>query len=241
MTEYVLRIELQKPESAILEELRNKLPYMKMLDIGVGAGRTTKHFAGLTKEYVGVDYSSTMIKICRQKFPQYKFEVADAKNLSSFSDSYFDFAFFSFNGIDSVEHATRLEILREIRRVTRKGGYFGFSTHNLNYWQSNIFVLSKNPVILFSNVCNLLLSRFLNRKNWPIMRQTTRKEQYAMVYHNYKNNLFRSYYVTPNEQMEQLKFSGFSNTKAYYLQSGKVSNNPANMFDKWIYFLAKAT
>ena len=40
-----------------------------MLDIGVGTGRTTMHFAGLVKEYVGVDYSSALIQACPEKIP----------------------------------------------------------------------------------------------------------------------------------------------------------------------------
>ena len=35
------RKELQKPEATILRDLRDKLKNMKMLDIGVGGGRTT--------------------------------------------------------------------------------------------------------------------------------------------------------------------------------------------------------
>ncbi len=61
---------LQKPEETILNELRNKLPNMKMLDIGVGAGRTTKYFAPLTKRYVGVDYSREDDKDMPTKIPR---------------------------------------------------------------------------------------------------------------------------------------------------------------------------
>ena len=104
---YISELELQPPEAEILQELRNELPNLKMLDIGVGAGRTTQHFAGLAKEYIGIDYSSTMIEACRKKFPQYRLEVADARNLSIFDDAYFDFILFSFNGIDAVEHEDR--------------------------------------------------------------------------------------------------------------------------------------
>jgi ubiquinone/menaquinone biosynthesis C-methylase UbiE len=241
LDDYTSRIELQKPELAILEELRSELPNMRMLDIGVGTGRTTQHFAGLVKEYVGVDYSGPIIKSCRLKFPQYRFEVADARALSLFSDAYFDFVMFSFNGIDSVEHEGRLAILRELHRVTRTGGYFSFSTHNLNYWNSKLFEFSKNPVVLSSSIFNLLLSRFLNRKVWQIMRQTTKKRQYVMVCHKYLNYLIRSYYVTPNEQLRQLEVAGFSNNKAFDLQNGKIFRNPKNLADKWIYFLVKAT
>lgn len=88
----------------MLNELRTKLPEMRMLDIGVGAGRTTHHFAPLTKEYIGVDYSKNMIKARRRKFRNYPkkltFKVADARDLKLFGDKYFDFALFSFNGID---------------------------------------------------------------------------------------------------------------------------------------------
>ena len=37
---YINELELQAPESEIIEELRNELHSLKMLDIGVGAGRT---------------------------------------------------------------------------------------------------------------------------------------------------------------------------------------------------------
>ena len=120
---YIRELELQPPEAEVLEELRGELPKFKMLDIGVGAGRTTQHFAKLVKEYTGIDYSKTMIDACRVKFPQYRLEVADARNLSIFDDSYFDFALFSFNGLDAVEHEERLKILHEIRRIIKTVSY----------------------------------------------------------------------------------------------------------------------
>ncbi len=61
--------ELQPPEKTILEMMQDKLGNMKMLDIGVGAGRTTVHFAPLVQEYVGIDYSENMIKACKSSFP----------------------------------------------------------------------------------------------------------------------------------------------------------------------------
>ena len=236
--DYIPQLELQKPELAIIGELKSKLPNLRMLDIGVGAGRTTEHFAGLTKEYIGVDYSSAMIKACRLKFPQHRLEVADARDLSLFDDAYFDFVMFSFNGIDSVEHEERIAILREIRRITIKGGYLFFSTHNLNSWLLNPpFRFSKNPVISYQNIYNFLL----NNKVWRTMKRTTRKPQYAMVRHTYKDFLFCNYFVTPSEQLKQLQDAGFSNTKAYCLQNGRVVSDPTNMLDWWVYFLTEAT
>ena len=235
--DYVTELELQKPESAILDELKSQLPNLRMLDIGVGAGRTTKYFAGLTKEYIGVDYSGAMIKICRLRFPLYRFEVADAKDLSRFHNEYFDFVLFSFNGIDSVDPQERLIILRQIRRVIRKGGYFCFSTHNLNsWWQGNPFRFSNNPTKLSLSLYNFLL----NRNLWQTKKQKRKKPQSAMIYHKYKNFLFRSCFITPIEQIKQLRDTGFSEIKAYDLANGKIVSDPTNMLDNWVYFLSRA-
>ncbi|MEM1255716.1 MAG: class I SAM-dependent methyltransferase [Cyanobacteria bacterium P01_H01_bin.21] len=84
---------LQPAESALLERLRDQLPAMKMLDIGVGGGRTAQHFAPLVKQYVGIDYSSEMVTACQKRFRKLdhpmSFEVGDARNLSQFDDNSF--------------------------------------------------------------------------------------------------------------------------------------------------------
>jgi hypothetical protein len=61
-----------------------------------------------------------------------------------------------------------------------------------------------------------------------------------MAYFRHKDFLIRNYFVTPSEQLKQLQDAGFSNTKAYRLQSGKVVKDPTNMLDYYIYFLTKA-
>ena len=50
----------------------------------------------------------------------------------------------------------------------------------------------------------------------------------------------QDYFSTPSEQLKQLQYAGFSDTKAYGLNSGKVVLDPANMLDYYVYFLAKA-
>ena len=98
--------QLQPAETAIFKLFASDWHKIKMLDIGVGGGRTTQHFAPLVDEYIGIDYSISMIAACQDKFkfdcPQASFQVADARNLSKFADNTFDFILFSFNGIDYV-------------------------------------------------------------------------------------------------------------------------------------------
>jgi len=228
---YIPEFELQPPEAQIFQELKNDLPNFRMLDIGVGAGRTTKHFASLTKEYVGIDYSTAMVEACKKKFPQYRIEVADARDLSRFENGYFDFVLFSFNGIDAVEHEDRLTILREIHRVLKKEGYFCFSTLNLNSrLVRSPFKFYKDPLLQSIGIYNFILNTNLRKA----------KPRHEMIYLKYREFLARLYFISPKEQLGQLSDVGFSRTKAYDLQKGNVVNEPTKMLDFYVYFLTRA-
>ena len=112
--------ELWPAERLIFERFMPYWHRMRMLDLGVGTGRTTYTFAKVTREYVGIDYVPAMIKKCIQKFgqsPSIRFLVCDARDLSIFSDNSFDFVLFSWCGIDAASHAGRKRILAEVRRV----------------------------------------------------------------------------------------------------------------------------
>src|SRR4051812_41914145 len=121
--------DLQPPENRFLARFGEPLRSMCMLDIGVGAGRTTPHFASRAKSYTGIDYSHGMIAACRRKFadqPAWRFEYGDARDLCQFAERSFDFVLFSYNGLDYVSHRDRLLALSQIARVCRPGGLFLF-------------------------------------------------------------------------------------------------------------------
>lgn len=244
---YAEQSDLQKPEVTILNELRNKLPKMSMLDIGVGAGRTTTHFAVLAKGYLGIDYSNEMINVCLKKFQNYdkkiSFKTADARTMKLFKDNSFDFILFSFNGIDYMDHEERIRVLREIRRIIRGGGYFCFSTHNLNFLLKKCSIrLSKHSSILASRVLELLQMRLLNKKEtWKAIRNSSRKAKHTIVNDGAMQFRLKTYYITPAEQIEQLSELGYSNTKMYSLTSGLEITNPDNSIDNWIYYLSKTS
>ncbi len=124
---------LQKPEEMLLAQLRPSLGAMDMLDVGVGGGRTTRHFAPLAGTYLGVDYSAAMIERCKREFPAFQFAVADARRLAFAADESYDFVLFSYNGIDHLDQRERTMALAEMRRVLRPGGLMVFSSHNANY------------------------------------------------------------------------------------------------------------
>ena len=237
--------DLQKPEVAVLEQLRNRLSHMKILDIGVGAGRTTAFFAGLAEEYIGLDYSANMVTACRRKFPQFTFKVCDARCLNLFKENYFDFVLFSFNGIDSVNQDDRFKILREIHRVTKKNGYFFFSAHNLNFYFSHVrsIRLYKNPLSSVNLVLSFLRSRLLNNKIWNELRNPSKSLQNAMIYHYTCNKLMLIYWLTPAEQIKQLLETGFRNIRVFDLEGIEITNPRLLALtdrDSWLYYLCQS-
>ena len=131
--EYARRSGLKPAEEAIFRRYENEIRGARVLDLGVGGGRTTSYLADLASDYVGLDYSPLMIERCRRRFPAVRFEFGDARDLSRFGDGSFDLVLFSFNGIDAVGHEDRLRILREVRCTLKDRGLFVFSSHNRHF------------------------------------------------------------------------------------------------------------
>ena len=161
--------QLQPAEQSILDLFGDEWSSIKMLDIGVGGGRTTQHFSRVVQEYVGVDYSDEMIAACQKRFPSSSqsrvFEVVDARDMSQFADNSFDFILFSFNGLDSLSHQDRLQVFQEVKRVGKSGGYFFFSSHSLQglerefNWRNQV---SLNPLKTYVNLVMFGILRFFN-------------------------------------------------------------------------------
>jgi SAM-dependent methyltransferase len=122
-------------EAALLQRLAGRLEGMDMLDLGVGAGRTTAIFAPRVARYVGVDYSAEMIERARARpgLPSVELlAVADARDLARWHGRGFDLVLFSFNGIDYVDVPDRRRILGEVGRCLADDGIFAFGTHSLH-------------------------------------------------------------------------------------------------------------
>ena len=72
-----------------------------------------------------------MIEAARRNFPQYRFAVMDAADMSSLASESFDVIVFSFNGLAYLyPDNKRLLCIRECHRLLRHRGLFIFSLHN---------------------------------------------------------------------------------------------------------------
>jgi ubiquinone/menaquinone biosynthesis C-methylase UbiE len=232
---YLQAKKLKPPELSVIRILQNKLSKMKMLDIGVGAGRTTSFFARLTKKYIGIDYSSTMINVCRNRFPGINFEVADARDLTLFENNQFDFVLFSFNGLDYMNMEDRIKALREIRRVTNKEGYFCFSTHNLNYAPELLKVrLPKSlQAVLFEPI---RLYRF--HSLYKNIRNESKKVPYMIINDGAHDFKLLTLYIKPEEQVKQLLEIGFGNVRIFGSDGREIlPRDCPNIKDWYPYFL----
>lgn len=239
---YINDNALQKPEETILELVRDKLDNWRMLDLGIGLGRTTLHFAPLVKEYVGTDYSFGMIKTYQKMFPEAKPNVqvrlSDARMMREFESNYFDFILFSFNGIDYISHEDRIDALKEIKRIGKKGGLFVFSTHNLQYIDNLYSIKFGNHFKYFVYQCYRYL-RLIYENGFS---GKYRNKRFAIINDGAHHFRLKTYYVRPSAQIEQLEQSGFKNIRLFSLKTGeeidKAALNGASK-DSWIYYFCE--
>ncbi|MEI7595845.1 MAG: class I SAM-dependent methyltransferase [Bacteroidota bacterium] len=231
---------LLAPEKKMLNFISDK-NLDSMLDIGVGAGRTTLHFAKYFKKYTAIDYSESMIEKCKQIFikSNYAFIQQDARNLGSFPDNSFDFVMFSFNGIDCVSIDDRALVLNEVKRVLKVGGIFFFSVHNIfSIPLLYSLQLSKNPLKWLKEFKRVKKVNALN----PKFNDINLKNAIEMIDGDIDFKA-KYVYIKPNAQKQDLESLGFSEVIIYSLKNGYVIDcseaNQEQIKDSWVYYSCK--
>ena len=230
VVEYARYDRLKDCEQPILDRLRSEgLADMRMLDLGVGGGRTTIYFAPHVREYHGVDRSAPLVDACRRRFagkdwPHVTWTVADARDLP-YEDDFFDFVMFSWNGLDAVgDRRERMRALREIRRVLAPGRRFFFSAHNLE----NALARPRSRRAVIRRVLNPQLLWGGDRDDAILRDEPVRR--------------LRNYYIRPGAQLEQLRAAGFSEPVALRPDGTDVPEPQPGEFARrhWLYYLCRA-
>lgn len=94
-----------------------------ILEVGCGAGFLSREFSS-EYDYVGCDYSQSLVDKHRRMFPKHVIHCAEASKLP-FSDNEFDysFCFGVYQYLPSLEYADRM--IGEMKRVSKKGILLG--------------------------------------------------------------------------------------------------------------------
>ena len=143
--EEISRIRFQRrewhiPIVASFDSFRGK----DVLEIGCGIATDGLEFARNGANYIGVDLTPNAIELAKERFGLFgipgKFEVVNAEECLPFPDATFDHVY-SFGVIHHSPIPER--IVREIRRVLRKGGTFTVMLYNrrsINYYVEIMFL-----------------------------------------------------------------------------------------------------
>lgn len=228
---------LLDPERVIFETHRDQISNHAVLDIGVGGGRTTKYLLPISGQYTGIDYSPQFAALVAKKFQIDTVYHCDARDLSRFADASFSFVLFSFNSIDYIDHAGRLQALKEIHRVLKPGGTFAFSTHNLS-WDK----LGKLPWQLGRRWSpglfkDIFFTLWYGPRRRKMKRLETRTADYAILNDDAHNYSLLTYHISIPAQIRQLEANGFTDVIAYNFQGQLVIGDDTQ--HNWIYFTAK--
>jgi SAM-dependent methyltransferase len=237
--EYARANTLYPAELFQLNELKEVWSTARVLDLGVGAGRTTAYLKDRCSCYVGIDLSTAMIAVAKERFPDLDLRQMDATDLSCFDDNEFDVVLFSFNGIDYANHENRIKILREVHRVLKPGSHFLFSTHNRHSRVCRAhhlrnFQLSSDPSTTLRNFARYVLGILNSAK---LRRFEKQERQYAVLNDRAHEYRLLTYYIFPKDQFEQLEECGFRNVlcleiNGMPLKKGSSSQNP------WLHYSA---
>ena len=220
---------------------RDKIAGKRVLDIGVGGGRTTAALLELSADYVAVDYSEGCVEVVKQRFGLDRVYCADARDMAIVASEAFDFAFFSFNGIDYVDHDGRARILREVHRVLAPGGVFLFSSHNRDAHGAGLLPWQRrwSPSLGFAKACARAVL-FTPRRRRAAEREI-RMPDYALLNDEAHNYALVTYYIGRHAQVHQLEAAGFRDVTAY--DEGGAELTGAEMTEseaasRWLYYSA---
>jgi SAM-dependent methyltransferase len=244
---YARSVRLLRCEEVLFDRLADEFKGKRILDIGVGGGRTTPFLRLISKNYMGIDYSPEMIARCRLRFPDVNFRVYDARKLGLMPVGSFDLVVFSFNGIDYMGHENRLTVLKGVRRILAPGGAFLFASHNrrapiIEPWSLGNLPLDVNPLRDPKDFLSRLAQYPLGIMNAARVRKHRRYyAEYELRNDQGNQYALITYYIHYQDQVFQLTEQiGFTSVEGFDFAGALIT--PERSFENqepWIYYLCR--
>ena len=227
---------LFKTEEVLFEKLSAMIKKSKMLDIGIGGGRTTKYLLPISRDYTGVDYVPQFAEETAKKYPNANIMCSDATNLKEFEAETFDFVLFSYNGIDALSNEQRGLVFKEIFRVLKKSGIFMFSSHNREYHYFNKLPWRRKIEYDMQFLKFFLYCLYHLPKHYKMKKHEIFTDEYAIVNDGDHRYSLLAYYISIDKQAKQLTEFGFSEIEAFDMKGNLVKSDTTS---PWIYYLAR--
>jgi SAM-dependent methyltransferase len=196
-------------ETMILLRHRDAFAGKRVLDVGVGSGRTTRFLLPFAAHYVGLDLSPQMLARCRHDFPQASLHLKDVRDIADLSDEPFDFVMASWAVLDALAPDDRAKAIQDIARLTRPGGLFVLSAHNREATmagQRPAMRWTARPDRLINEAAHFFVASWNYQMRAHLRSET---EEYAVFNDMAHRWTGVFYYIDRAQQIAQLNEAGF--------------------------------
>jgi SAM-dependent methyltransferase len=121
----------------------------KVLELGCGSGRDAQYLVSKVGKdnYIGLDASEGLIKLCQEKVTHVTFQVKDMRELD-FEPDFFGIIF-SFASVLHLKHEELAELLEKCHKILKTGGILYISTKYGEYREENIKNLGDDKYYYF--------------------------------------------------------------------------------------------
>jgi SAM-dependent methyltransferase len=213
--------ELRPPEAVLLERHRDALS-ARVLELGCGAGRVTRHLAATATELHALDISPAMVEHARNVAPDAEFHVRDMTDLSPFEPASFDAVVATYNVIDVLDDAERGAQLDRIRDLLRPGGKLIMSTHNRGVLPAlrGPRIRTTHPRTFVADIVRLPRRIRNRRRLLPLQRDESR---YSIVNDSGHDYSLLHYYIARDDQERQLAEHGFELIECVDMEGATVA------------------
>jgi len=109
----------------------------KVLDIGCWTGPMETLMATVNSTVTAIDIEEDPLKVARKRFPKMRFVKTSILENTPFKKNEFDVVLF-FMVIEHIPLGSELAVMRNINKITQKGGNLFLTTMNSNFF-SNLF------------------------------------------------------------------------------------------------------
>jgi SAM-dependent methyltransferase len=234
---------LRPVEADILERHRVALSG-RVLEVGVGAGRLTRHLCAIATDVHGIDISDAMVAATRRACPDATIIRWDLRDLSAHEDGSFDAVVAAFNVIDVLTHDDREVALAGFVRVLAPGGLLVMSSHNraaassvvgpgrqlLGHLRAGRMRSAAGGVIRFPR-------RVANRRRLRPLEHG--HPTYAIVNDSAHDYSILHYYISRDAQVTQLADHGFELLESLDLEGGPVETGAAAAGSPELHYVAR--